>query len=633
MTEQICLMAPYRGLADLVRKHKRDLGFNINITVGNLEDGIEVAKEAQRQGAQAIISRGGTASLIKKYLEIPVVEIKVTGYDILNVLYPLRDKGITVGIVGYQNVVYGCRTISRILNIPIKELCIPNDQQADWQCIKEKVEEMINVHKVGTIIGDTVVASKFKDLEVNFTLITSGIEAVIQAVDEARNVVQVREKEKEKAKTFQAVIDFVHDAVVATDEKGLITVVNPSAEKIFCVKKEEVVGTKVNEIIKNSKIKEVLESGVGQIEQIQKTLTGDIVTNRIPIKVGGKIKGVVATFQEVARIQGIEQKIRQNIYAKGLLTKYTFNDILTKDKKMKRMLQIAKEYAKTDATVLITGESGTGKELLAQSIHAASPRSSGPFVAINCAALPPQLLESELFGYVEGAFTGAVKGGKIGLFELAHNGTIFLDEIGELDKALQARILRVIQEKQVMRLGSDKILPINIRIVAATNAQLKKLVREGKFRPDLFYRVNVLNLKTIPLRERKGDIAYLCYYFMRKYNNKYGKQIEVFDQEVIDFFTNYPWYGNVREMKNIIERIVISSKKDYITLNDIDLLIEEMQSFNYIEESEEEASLLQGTLTEIKSKIIKKVLVEEDYNKSRAAKRLNIDRSTLKRFL
>lgn len=627
LKKRVCLVAPYQELVELALQVKHELGLPIDIMEGNLEDGVVTAQEARRQGAQVIISRGGTASMIRKHVDLPVVEIKVTGYDLLKVLYQYRDSKQMIGIVGYQNVVYGCRAISNVLNIPIKEIIIPNDEgNTDWNQVQQQVTDLIDCYGLQGIIGDTIAVSKLKALNVDVHLITSGKEAVLQAVEEALHILQVRESEKEKAKTFQAVLDFVSNAVIATDEKGLITVVNPAAEEIFNIKREVVIGQPVHEVIKNTGINRVLETGVAEVEQLQEIPGGHILTNRIPIHVDGQIKGVVATFQEISKIQGAEQIIRQNLYAKGWVAKYKFNDILTKDQRMKRLIEIARGFAKTDATVLIQGESGTGKEILAQSIHAESLRAEGPFVAVNCAALPTQLLESELFGYVEGAFTGAKKGGKIGLFEIAHNGTIFLDEIGEMDKSLQARLLRVLEEKQVMRLGSDKIIPVNIRVIAATNVDLKKQISEGNFRMDLYYRLNVLNLRTIPLRERKEDIEYLAYYFLRKFNKKYGRQVEKFSPEVIAFLTNYNWPGNVRELRNTIERIVISAETDYVTLDDIKLIGEELQAT-------EKTEFLAGTMQEIKRRIIHKVLEEESFNKSRAAKRLGIDRSTLERYL
>lgn len=632
--ERICLIAPYSELLQLAQQVKRETEFDFKIEQGNLEDGITPAIEAERQGAQIIISRGGTASFIRKNVDIPVVEIRVTGYDILKSLYPYRNTSSTIGIVGYRNVVDGCKMVSKVLNIPIKEIIIPGEEETiDWNRVQQETYELIQKYNIKMLVGDTTVMSRLSALDVKVNLITSGKEAVIQAIDEALHILQVREAEKERSKRFEAVLDFVNDGVMATDESGIITVINPAAEEIFQVKREEVIGFPVKEVIPNTKIMEVLESKSADIQKLQQVHGDYIMTNRIPIVVDDLVKGVVATFQDVTTIQGAEQKIRQNLYAKGFVTRYGFKDILTKNQRMKRLIDIARGFAKTDATVLIVGESGTGKEMFAQSIHALSSRRMEPFVAVNCAALPPQLLESELFGYVEGAFTGAKKGGKIGLFELAHNGTIFLDEIGEMDKNLQGRLLRVLEEKKVMRLGSDKMIPVDIRVVAATNADLKEKIKQDEFRMDLYYRLNVLKLQTIPLRERGEDIEYLANSFIRTINKKYGRQVEGFTPEVMELLGKYSWPGNVRELKNIVERLILSTTKDYVSMAEAEFLLEELQEDFTLEAPENDHVIYEGTMKEIKRKVILKVLEQEGYNKSRAAKRLGIDRSTIEKNL
>ncbi|MFZ5946264.1 MAG: sigma 54-interacting transcriptional regulator [Bacillota bacterium] len=633
MNNKICFIAPYHELIGIGTEIKKELGLNIDIVFGNLESGVISALEARKRGAQVIISRGGTATAIRNEVDIPVVEIKVTGYDLLKVLYRHKNTKGPIGIAGYQNVVYGCRTISEILQIPVIEHIFISES-VDWDKAQSEVKRLIKEHDIRVFIGDTVVMNNLNLQDMELNLITSGREAVLQAFEEAQQILKISEEEKEKHKRFQLVLDFVHDGVVVTDEKGIISFLNPIAEEVFKIKKEEVIGKESSDAIPNSKINRVLETGKAEIDQLQEIGDGHILTNRIPINVNGQIKGVVTTFQEVSKIQDAERKIRQNLFNKGLVAKYDFNDILSRDSNMKRLVEIARDYAKTDATVLIQGESGTGKEILAQSIHAESNRAEGPFIAVNCAALPPQLLESELFGYEEGAFTGAKKGGKIGLFELAHNGTVFLDEIGEMDTGLQARLLRILEERQVMRLGSDKIIPINIRVIAATNVALQEQVKKGLFRIDLFYRLNVLNIRTIPLRERKADIEYLAQYFQRRCNEKYGKQVDKLSPEVVSFLKSYTWPGNIRELKNVIERIVLSSKTDYVTMDSIQLIINELQELNRQGvQGDCINEFLQGTMNDIKEKVILNVLKEEGYNKSRSAKRLGIDRSTIERFL
>ncbi|PUU88169.1 MAG: PAS domain S-box, partial [Halanaerobium sp.] len=305
-----------------------------------------------------------------------------------------------------------------------------------------------------------------------------------------------------------------------------------------------------------------------------------IATNRVPIKVENKLNGVVATFQDVTKIQKLEQEIRRELNKKGSTAQYDFDDIIGESKAIKVKKELAKKFAKVSSTVLITGQSGTGKELFAHSIHKNSKRKNGPFVAINCAALPTNLLESELFGYEEGSFTGAKEGGKSGLFELAHRGTIFLDEIGKMDKKLQARLLRVIQEKRIMRLGGREVIPVDVRIISAANSNLKTEVQNGEFRKDLYYRLNVLELEIPPLSERKVE-----------------KTIVISDSKTI----------RKKDIKYILPKENERNEKN----NSIDIYT----SFDNIEKQ-----------------VIKR-LIRDDLSKTEIANILNIDRSTLWRKL
>ena len=283
-----------------------------------------------------------------------------------------------------------------------------------------------------------------------------------------------------------------------------------------------------------------------------------------PITVDKENLGVLVTLRNVDAIRETEQKIRKELSKKGLVAHYRFGNILCENRVMKTLIANACKYSQVDSSVLIIGETGTGKELFAQSIHNASRRSSHPFVAVNCAALPEQLLESELFGYTEGSFSGAAKGGRIGLFELAHKGTIFLDEIGEMPLSLQAKILRVLQEREIRKIGGDTVIPIDVRIISATNLDIKDRVRNAQFRQDLYYRIDLLDIKIPPLRERPEDIELLFRHFVTRYAVESGKPVPKIDPEVIPILKNYAWLGNIRELRNFSERMVILNETGLI---------------------------------------------------------------------
>src|SRR5690625_4003910 len=276
----------------------------------------------------------------------------------------------------------------------------------------------------------------------------------------------------------------------------------------------------------------------------------------------------MVAFQDVTGIKKMEGEIRKKIYLRGHIAKYTFNDIIYKSDVVDQTIEIAKSYSEVDSNILIIGETGTGKEMYTQSIHNQSARKDKPFVAINCAALPESLLESELFGYVEGAFTGAVKGGKKGFFELAHRGTLFLDEIGEISVNLQSRLLRVLQEKEVMRIGDDKVIPVDVRIIAATNKNLLEMVKNNQFREDLYYRLSVLNLHLPPLRACREDIPSMVHLFLRKYAGT-NQRIRI-TESALERLSNEAWEGNVRELQNFCERLAVLCKDHFIDENDVE---------------------------------------------------------------
>lgn len=316
----------------------------------------------------------------------------------------------------------------------------------------------------------------------------------------------------------------------------------------------------------------------------------------------------------------------ENLYLKRTLAeKEGTIEFIGQSPAIKRVLERAALAAQTDSTVLLTGESGTGKGLLARKIHEMSPRREGPFVAVDCGTLVPTLFESELFGHVKGAFTGATSH-KIGKFELANNGTIFFDEIGNISPDIQVKLLKAVEEKEISPVGSHRLIRVDVRIIAATNKNLKEEVRKGNFREDLFFRLNVISIQLPPLRERKEDIPLLAEYFLKRYAKKHGKPVEAMSPEVIEAFQSYSWPGNVRELENTIERLVVFARKDIITPEDL--------YFAGFESEKLEFKLEENLpLEEVEKRYILKVLRSCGGNKTLAAKRLGIDRKTLREKL
>jgi transcriptional regulator with PAS, ATPase and Fis domain len=344
---------------------------------------------------------------------------------------------------------------------------------------------------------------------------------------------------------MEIIFDEFDDGIVSVNEYEQIDRVNTSVIKLLNIDRGNLVTRSIEEVIGGfDKLADLVEdshSG-GRSAGIYSHNKRKILINKIPV-IGSKKNSHIYTFREIERIQKIEEHVRIKLAEKGYVTKYDYSDIWSKSEKFQALLDKARNFAKTEMNILITGESGTGKELFAHSIHRNSPRRDGPFVPVNFAGLSESLIESELFGYEDGAFTGAKRGGKIGLFEQAHGGTIFLDEIGDTPLNVQSRLLRVLQEKEVMRVSGSKIVPVNVRVIAATNKNLNEAIANNKFREDLYYRINTLAIKIPPLRDRKEDLIYI----INKYLKSKYKIEKRMSQDVIDCILAYDWPGNIRD--------------------------------------------------------------------------------------
>lgn len=358
---------------------------------------------------------------------------------------------------------------------------------------------------------------------------------------------------QEKAEQLKAVLDAANDGIIAIDCHGRITQYNPAAEKIMHTPTAEAIGQELTAIFPCClSLVEAMQTGSSYSNReifFEPTGSHYLVSGRPLFDHSGQIIGAMAILKDIRDVRKLFQKLT------GQLS-FSFDEILHVSKTMQQVISLAKAYARGDSTVLIRGETGTGKELFARALHTASLRSDNIFVPVNCAAIPDTLLESELFGYEEGAFTGAAKGGKQGLFELANGGTLFLDEIGEISSHLQAKLLRVLQDRKVRRIGSNREITIDVRILAATNRNLEEMIAEGNFREDLYYRLNVIPLFLPPLRERREDIPLLVDFFLRRFANKLQKPVDTISETALQVLCSHAWPGNIRELENVIERAV-----------------------------------------------------------------------------
>jgi PAS domain S-box-containing protein len=567
--KDIVVIAPFSSMSDIARMVVSENGYNnVDILEGNLGEGVKAARMAIEQGAKILISRGGTYERIKSEVELPVIDVKVTAFDLIDSfreVQKLGDCGV-VGVLGFRSVISGAEVIAEVMGL--KTLCTEINRESDIEsAIRNQLQQGIRV-----FVGDKNAEAVAARPDCRAVLINSGRQAMENAIQQAKDILYAARQQREKAQQFSTIIDFVHDGIVAVDRSGSITVFNSASENLTGFARYEAIGRKITDIIPETKLLTTMETALPEIGDIQRLENQTVIaTNRVPVVVDGEVWGAVATYQDITEVQKLEQSIRIRLSEKGFTAQYNFSDIVYCSDKIRECIETARKFARYDTSVLISGPSGVGKELFAQSIHNSSKRKNSPFVAINCAALPETLIESELFGYVEGSFTGAAKKGKAGLFEMAHGGTLFLDEISELPIFLQGRLLRVLQEKHVMRIGDNKLIPVDVRIISATNRNLRSLVRLNQFRSDLYFRIAILSLDIPPLNERTDDIELLSTHFVREFGQKYRHRKLKLDRSAIEFLRGYVYEGNIRELQGMIERAVVTCEGQNIGIDDLNI--------------------------------------------------------------
>ena len=433
------------------------------------------------------------------------------------------------------------------------------------------------------------------------------------------------------------ILENITDAVMINDLETRIVYVNKAYTDILKIPESKAIGRKLSQIEPDSIAIEVINTGMASHNIIHRMRTIDIAVVGIsfPLFKDGVLLGAVSIFNDVSEIQKLTEELQRSKeitrYFQKQLDKRSklpksFDQYASSNNKVREMLFLASKVAKTESTVLIRGESGVGKEVLARSIWTESERGNMPFIKVNCASIPEHLLESELFGYEDGAFTGARKGGKLGKFELAQDGTIFLDEIGDMSYNMQAKILRVLQEKELERVGGTKSIPLNVRIIAATNRDLEAMIEEGTFRSDLYYRLNVIPLNIPPLRERKEDLFIISRQLLNNLNR--GKVVVSLSNDVIIKFQQYDWPGNIRELQNILEHANIVRQDNIIELCDLPKNIRGVEakqgfSFNF---GEIDTYNLKSSIERVEKELISEALVRNDNNKSKAIIELGISR-------
>lgn len=621
-------ITPYPDLIEdverIIREKSYDEKFD-SISIHEFSDPDDIVLDPE---CSIIVARGYASEVIRKrYPGLPVVEISLTGYDIIHAIAECRKKfnPVKIGLIGNYHTMRDMKSLYHLFGSSIK---IYSGQNITG--IEDSVDMAVN-DGCDAVIGGNYICQCARSKNVNHLLIRTGDDAIDRSLSDAWHIVDAIQKEREQSEIFRTITQSSSEGLLYVNTEGTIVIVNQTALNLIHRDSASVIGSPIEDSFPfiSEDIKRSLRTRTRILNELYNLNDRMLSVDCIPITPSDELSGVVISFRDITRIQQMEAQIRKKLSAMGLNAKYTFSDIRYKSSAMEKTVKMAGMFAAVSSNIILVGETGTGKELLAQSIHNASARRSGSFVAVNCAALSENLLESELFGYEEGAFTGAVKGGKMGLFEVAHNGTLFLDEISEIPVSFQSKLLRVLQEREVRRVGANRVVSVDVRIIAATNRDLKEMISEGTFRQDLYYRLNTLELHIPPLRSRHEDIEILFSHYMQKYALKFGIQAKSIEPDAVELLKKHSFDGNIRELRNLAERLNVTVPGNVVSYTAV------------------YSALYPGELTHIKKPAtpiksmsrlpemdeILKTLENCGYNRSEAARRLGMDRTTLWRRL
>ena len=548
---RLCILS-YQRLSHLVRtiipeySHRAE----IDMTEVVFQDALDLGREIEsKRQYDVIISAGANAELLRDTLNFPVVSIKVTGYDLLVALTKAGEISDHVGVGIYQEKIERLESVKHLLQVKIT--------QQTYQTVADARECVWRLRNDGlkVIVGSSLVVELAEACDLVGILVYSP-ESIRQAIEDALQIAELSVREEARYDSLNSVVRHLREAVLAVDAQHRITAINPSMEQLIGLPRPALLGRNLGEVAPDLSLERVLGEREPDVGTVLTYGGKSYLVSRTPLRELGSITGAVLVMYDTQTIQRADVVVRSQRKSKGFAARYSFDQIIGVSPTLRQACSVAKRCAHSTSTVLITGESGTGKELFAQAIHSASPRGGGPFVALNCASFPETLLESELFGYEDGAFTGSRKGGKPGLFETAHTGTVFLDEIGDMPVSLQTRLLRILQEREVVRLGGVQPIPVDVRVIAATHCDLTEWIQKGRFRADLYYRLNILRVALPPLRSRREDIGVLAQKLLQGSLRRQGcaLQAEQVLAPLLSTLHEYYWPGNVRELENVMER-------------------------------------------------------------------------------
>ena len=540
---------------------------HIEVVDGTFGGALAIAHDRLNRGlVDAFVSAGSNASILRAGLQAPVATIQLSGFDILQALIQARRIADRVGVVMYGRTIPELEAVKDLLNIEIVQHAYQTPDDA-----RQRFEQLRR-DRFQVIVGSSLVVELAEQAGLH-GLLAYSLASIRKGFEDAIELARVARLEAGRYEQLNGVLHSLQDAVLAVDRDHRIIAINPPMQRLLASDRDDLTGRPLDQLRPELTLRTTLESGQQESAGLQRFGGRDWVVNRTAIRERGAIVGAALTLYDAGRIHEADTSLRVQQRRRQNTAKYRFEEIIGQSPGFLRAIQAARRYAQTDLTVLIAGESGVGKELFAQAIHNESRRADRPFVAVNCASFPESLLESELFGYEEGAFTGSRRGGKRGLFEAAHTGTLFLDEIGDMPMPLQSRLLRVLQEREITRVGATVAIPVDVRIIAATHQPLRDMIEQRRFRQDLYYRINTLRLEVPALRERPDDIGPLLHALVTRCLTRLGATWSDDTAQLIapwlPRLKRYAWPGNVRELENMSERIAVFLSQ-YDGLDDVE---------------------------------------------------------------
>jgi propionate catabolism operon transcriptional regulator len=621
-----------REVSEAIVAHSDPTSELITVHLASMERAVPVARQLLDDGIEVIIGGGGTGNILAESIGQAVVKIDRSPAYLMPALMAARAHSKKIAVTVFSQPIEGLATLSKYLDIELHQVVFSSTDELETG-IRKSISEGAEI-----VVGGGICKQIAERYGAPTVVVIPERENVLQTLYEARAVAASRRAEKRKFEELNTILQTIREGIIVVDSLRRVTVFNAAASDILSSilsrkQAEAAVGKKLPAVLDVFGLSRVIETGQGESDRIHRIGDLNLVITSQPILVDDQLVGVICSIREASRIQNLERKVREDMYRRGFVAKHTFEEMTAASPSLGALAAEGKQYAKSDAAVLIQGETGTGKELLAQSIHNASKRASQPFLAINCSALPETLLESELFGYEEGAFTGARRGGKVGLFEMAHKGTLFLDEIADISPSLQVRLLRAIERNEVMRVGGDRIVSVDVRIISSTQVDLYQAGLKGKFRPDLYFRLSTLILVLPALRERARDIPVL----LEKLFAKVGRFDFAIDPDLLNALSDYDWPGNIRELEATVQT--------YAALHANEPFDASSLKFAFLSRSRRQTDgkhnaqrcdplinfdePLKKQLSLLEQQIIRRTLSECANNRSEAARRLGISINSL----